>query len=67
MRALTPLLCMLTCALTSGLTRTAFAQAPPPLDPKVHTWSKEWDGLNHVLWEAGALTLLALLVQHCKC
>lgn len=30
MRALTPLLCMLTCALTSGLTRTAFAQAPPP-------------------------------------
>ncbi len=39
-----------------------FAQAPPPLDPKVHTWSKEWDGLNHVLWEAGALALLALLV-----
>ena len=31
MRALTPLLCMLTCALTSGLTRTAFAQAPPQL------------------------------------
>ncbi len=44
-----------------------FAQAPTPLDPKVHTWSKEWDGLNHVLWEAGALTLLALLVQECKC
>ncbi len=51
-----------------------FAQAPPPLDPKVHTWSKEWDGLNHVLWEAGALALLALLallvlallVQACK-
>jgi len=29
-----------------------FAQAPPELDPKVHTWNREWEGLNHVLWEA---------------
>lgn len=40
-----------------------FAQPPPELDPKVHTWNREWDGVNHVLWEAAGENDVALLKE----
>ena len=40
-----------------------FAQPAPPLDPTVYTWSEDFAGINHVLWEAAGENDLPLLRQ----
>ena len=40
-----------------------FAQPPDELDPKVHTWSGEFQGINQVLWEAAGDNDVPLVKQ----
>ena len=40
-----------------------YAQPPDELDPKVHTWSGEFQGINQVLWEAAGDNDVPLVKQ----